>query len=150
MNQYSYLPIQSYHPVHNKSGFIKGEGIRYVRLSSHKKDFNNIIELFKLRLLKRGYTLEFINKSLRSVKWSNRASHLNQKTKDKSIPFICKIYYNPVVSNQFLRHCLNQFSATIRDIPELPAKMTKPVLICYKAPPKLLATILTDRKKKGL
>ncbi|KAF8572704.1 hypothetical protein K439DRAFT_1273599, partial [Ramaria rubella] len=55
LNNYPYLPFHSYHPDHNKAGFIKGEAIRYARLSSEKKDYENIIQLFKLRLQRRGY-----------------------------------------------------------------------------------------------
>ncbi|KAF8599092.1 hypothetical protein BDV93DRAFT_405615, partial [Ceratobasidium sp. AG-I] len=55
MNRYMYLPYGSYHTEAMKTGFIKGEAIRYARISSSKKSFDRLISLFKLRLQRRGY-----------------------------------------------------------------------------------------------
>ena len=69
MNKYLYLPSHSYHTTHSNSGFIKGKGIRYAKTSTDPKYIKYIIEQFKLRLQRRGYTLAFINKSLKQIKW---------------------------------------------------------------------------------
>ena len=148
-DQALYLPAHSYHTTHNKSGFIKGEGIRYAKTSSTPEEFKNILNLFKIRLQKRGYNLNFINKLLYQVKWKYRSHYLKPVKKSKEIPFLFKICYNPIVSHQFLRQSLNEFSAAIKDIRDLPTKMSPPITICYKAPPKLLTQFLSDRKKKG-
>ncbi|KLO03911.1 hypothetical protein SCHPADRAFT_804541, partial [Schizopora paradoxa] len=55
MNTYPYLPWSSFHTKAMKKGFIKGEAIRYARLSSRKRDYNKMISQFILRLQRRGY-----------------------------------------------------------------------------------------------
>jgi len=116
LNRYLYLPYHSYHPEHNKAGFIKGENIRYVRLSSNPKDCEQIVEQFKFRLQKRGYTLKFINQAIKNVQWNNRTTYFKVKPKSTAIPFIFKIMYNPLIPRDFLRKCLNEFNLTIKDI----------------------------------
>ena len=132
MNKYLYLPSHSYHTTHNKSGFIKGEGIRYAKTSTNPRDFKYFIELFKLRLQRRGCTLAFINKSLKQIKWKYRHKYLQPKTKTKNIPFLFKICYNPIMPHKFLRECLDEFTVAIKDIDELPKKMSSSIT---KLPP---------------
>lgn len=62
INKYLYLPASSKHPSHQLSGFIKGELIRYKRLSSSTDRYDNIKWKFYRRLLHRGYTSDFLHK----------------------------------------------------------------------------------------
>ena len=87
------------------------------------------------------------NKSNGNIKYRHKC--LQPKTKTKDIPFLFKICYNPIMPHKFLRECLNIFTAAIKDIDELPKKMSSSIIICYKAPPKLLTRFLSDRKEKG-
>ena len=61
LNQYHYIPQFSNHPAHNLTGFIKGELIRYRRLSTADMDYSYIKSKFYERLLKRGYTKNILN-----------------------------------------------------------------------------------------
>ena len=61
LNQYHYIPQFSNHPGHNLTGFIKGELIRYRRLSTFDADFNYLKRLFYERLIQRGYTKNILN-----------------------------------------------------------------------------------------
>jgi hypothetical protein len=61
LNQYHYIPQFSNHPAHNLTGFIKGELIRYRRLSTLDTDYSYIKSKFFERLIKRGYTKNIIN-----------------------------------------------------------------------------------------
>ena len=61
LNQYHYIPQFSNHPAHNLTGFIKGELIRYRRLSTLDNDYSFIKSKFYERLLKRGYTKNILN-----------------------------------------------------------------------------------------
>lgn len=51
LNRYQYIIPTSNHPTANLRGFIKGELIRYLRLSSLQKDFHHLKYLFATRLL---------------------------------------------------------------------------------------------------
>ena len=62
INKYLYLPASSNHPTHQLTGFIKGELIRYKRLSSSPERYNAIKWKFYKRLLQRGYTTDFLRK----------------------------------------------------------------------------------------
>ena len=53
LNKYLYLPPTSFHPKHTKFGFIKGELIRYARLSSSIDLFNETKTHFRARLISR-------------------------------------------------------------------------------------------------
>ena len=60
---FSYLSPKSNHHVSAMKGLVKTECIRYARLCSKKADFIHATTLFKLRLLKLGYTRSFIRKN---------------------------------------------------------------------------------------
>jgi hypothetical protein len=62
LNKYSYIPNISSHPRSLLKGWITGEFVRYIRLSSQLEDFEYISSLFFQRLEKRGYSKFFINK----------------------------------------------------------------------------------------
>ncbi|EIM82606.1 uncharacterized protein STEHIDRAFT_64736 [Stereum hirsutum FP-91666 SS1] len=55
MNSYLYIPWRSCHSVESKRAWVKGELIRYVRISSREEDFLKIRGLFIKRLRMRGY-----------------------------------------------------------------------------------------------
>ena len=62
LNKYAYIPFSSSHPRNTITGFIKGEILRYKRLSTLQEDFDNITNLFYHRLLARGYPKKFLNR----------------------------------------------------------------------------------------
>jgi hypothetical protein len=150
LNKYAYLPARSFHTPSQKRGFIKAEAIRYARLSSRNPDFENLISLLRMRLLKRGYTLSFINKSISDVKWENRQTYLQVKVKTKSVPYLFKILHHPHVNHKMLRKALNEYEQDISQISELPENLRGRIVRCYKLPESLHMRILKARKAKGL
>jgi hypothetical protein len=82
LNKYLYIPYDSGHSKHLKSGFIKGETIRHARNCSSKIEFDKKMILFKHRLSKRGYPEKFIDNSILSVNYNNRKSFLDDKEKE--------------------------------------------------------------------
>ena len=60
LNRYSYIPFHSHCPTHLKKGWIIGELIRYVRTNTTRKDYDSIRKLFYERLIRKGYTEEFL------------------------------------------------------------------------------------------
>lgn len=150
MNAYPYLPWKSYHTYGMKKGFIKGESIRYARLSSKKKDFIHMIKLFTLRLQKRGYPLSFIYSQTKQVKWEHRHLYLQYNDKDKNnIPLLFPTVFNPAMTQSHLRSCLDKFTAHMKEWPSGPDSLKEKVTISYSLPNKLHKDVLKSRAHKG-
>lgn len=150
LNKYSYLPYHSWHTINMKAGFIKGEAIRYVRCCTRKKDYNKMIKLFTIRLQRRGYPLNLIQRTLSNVKYEFRQQYLTKKKVSNEIPYIFKILYTKQTNHQYLRQQLNNFSYRLKtDITDLPTSLQQKITICYKLPPTLHQKVLKARKAKG-
>jgi hypothetical protein len=88
LNLYQYPHATSSHPTGTKTGFIKGELIRYVRNSSTLPDFLNLREKFKRRLQNRHYTSNFIDSIFETVSYNNRQQFLQGTLHDDAIKII--------------------------------------------------------------
>jgi hypothetical protein len=55
LNAYLYIPWNSCHSDASKRSWVRGELIRYVRISSREEDFKKIMKMFCSRLRARGY-----------------------------------------------------------------------------------------------
>lgn len=150
LNPYAYLPFHSYHTPAQKTGFIKGEAIRYARISTKKKDYLFLIQLFTLRLQKRGYPLSLIKQHISKVLWEHRAQYNANAQKSKKLPLIFKTTYNPAISHSTLRDALNSFTHNMNSLPNMPDSLREKITICYKLPPKLHTLTLKARKEKEL
>ena len=149
MNRYQYLPWESYHTKGMKGGFIKGEAIRYARISSNQADFNGIIAKFKQRLKNRGYPLSFILKHLECVVWGKRKEYLVYKPKSDKLPLLFPVKYNPFINKSHLREALDQFTKKMLGWKEVPTSLKEKVTICHSLEHKLHKRILSSRKSKG-
>jgi hypothetical protein len=76
INIFQYLHFTSAHPKSIFKGIIIGETIRYVRTNTTLNDFNVAINLFKTRLQKRGYPLQYINKHIKKINFNNRIHYI--------------------------------------------------------------------------
>jgi hypothetical protein len=152
LNTYAYLPFHSYHTKAQKKGFIKGEAIRYARICTSETDFKFMINLFTLRLQRRGYPLSFIKRALGEVQHKDKHKYTvaSSKNNKKVIPLLFKTEYNPAVSHTNIRTALNQFTANILKLASIHPSISQKITICYKVPPKLHTLSLRARKKKGL
>ena len=63
-NIYQYIPPMSEHKPAIFNNFVQQELRRYSISCTIPSDFNNIVDLFKQRLLARGYPLDLVTKSL--------------------------------------------------------------------------------------
>ena len=98
-NNFQYLHRQSAHSPSVFKGFIQGECIRHLRNTSDISICSNILENFKLHLLKRGYSNSEIEPILRKTKASNRSTTAlkrNYKSKTKT-PLVMVTKFNPSV-----------------------------------------------------
>ena len=157
LNRYAYLPWSSFHTPANKAGFIKGEAIRYARLCSEELDYRKIINLFIIRLQKRGYPLEFIQRALSKVDYKKRLEYLAPKTRKREIPTIFKVEYNPIFRKRELRTVLDNFTKDLlfraklnpQLLFEMPPRLCDRITLCFKLPKKLHKRVLKARKLKG-
>ncbi len=68
-NLYHYLHFKSNHPKSTFKSIITGECIRYARSNSNKQNYLLQVNLFRQRLLNRGYPYKFINKQIMRVNY---------------------------------------------------------------------------------
>jgi hypothetical protein len=69
LNKYAYISPKSCHPIHTLKGFIHGELTRYSTNSSSKFYYDSTKELFRKRLLARGYSRKFLNPIFKKHKY---------------------------------------------------------------------------------
>ena len=98
LNKFEYLPPFSFHNESTLKGFIKGELIRYNRLSSTIEDFNHIKYLFYNRLKNRGYSNNFLTRLFLEVQYGssnciNPSSSIKQPIKN----FIIRYSNQPIL-----------------------------------------------------
>lgn len=112
LNTYLYIPFSSYHPLAMKRGFVKGELIRYVRLSSSAVEFRRVQKLFWHRLRARGYPASLLRTVFAQVPYTDRPRYLQQRSKTRTIttalmpanqvlaaPVVLKTPMNPAFDN---------------------------------------------------
>ncbi len=66
LHKFSYVDPKSNHPSFVFKGLIRTECARYYRNSTIKEDYEHAVNLFCMRLLKRGYTMPYIRRHLLS------------------------------------------------------------------------------------
>ena len=96
---FQYTHFSSCHPPGVKKGFIKGEALRLVRTNSSEKIFEENRNTFKRRLSVRGYPDKLTDKVLSEVKYHERMSTLQNKTKTHKKILLLVTEYRPSVAN---------------------------------------------------
>ena len=87
LNKYLYITPHSLHAPHTFAGFIKGELIRYARLSTNIFNFIFLKKLFYTRLRNRGFAHAFLLPIFRKIEWSIRFER-TFKQNSKILPFV--------------------------------------------------------------
>jgi hypothetical protein len=156
LNAYQYIPWSSYHPNSVKLAFVKGELIRYVRLSSFESDFIQIRRDFWLRLRARGYPIRWLRKAFSVVSYSTcRDRSLIDRPKEtlaegSSLPLVVHHTYNPiwdqVNGSKIITSTVRQWSATDRRF--FNPKSSRPIRAAHRA--RNLSDIVNKQNKKLL
>jgi hypothetical protein len=108
-NIYQYLPPFSLHPPACISGFIKGELIRFVRSNTLLSDRFILFQLFRKRLLARGYSQAFLSKIFASVDISTRRPVSLAQRSRLIIPLVVPFYPNLITQRcKYLALFLNE------------------------------------------
>ena len=92
---FQYTHFSSCHAPGVAKGFIKGEALRLLRTNSSKPLFEENISNFKSRLRERGYPSDLVEKILSEVKFTERKSALQEKTKSAKKTF-CLLSRNTI------------------------------------------------------
>lgn len=109
LNQYSYIPPSSSHPKSTLKGFIKGEVIRYHRLSTLKEDFTHISNLFYHRLLNVGYTETYLRRLFKETIFKiNNPTIMDSTSRTRpfstvldEVRFFIRYTNEPMIINEF-------------------------------------------------
>lgn len=146
LNTYTYITNRSAHPIALKKGFIKGELIRYIRNSSLESDFNSLRSTFKIRLLRRGYSNNFINNTFNSVSYSNRRIYLSKRPPPTPVaPFV--IRFNNRIHSLTIGHHIKHFSNQITTSGIWPNHPR--FILALKSNPSLIQ-LFTDKRSKPI
>lgn len=70
---YQYLPASSFHPTNSKLSWITADANRYCILTTSYTEFSSTLNLFKQRLIDRGYSTQAINNLL--IKLPDNSDH---------------------------------------------------------------------------
>ena len=150
MNNYLYLPFSSTHPLPVLKGWIKGELIRYKRLTTESIKLEYTCLLFLGRLLQRGYPMRFIFSIYYNV--SSEPAHVPLLSR---LPANAEVISAPLVMKYTNEAVYFQIKRRLKDMQLLidmeiikrnpnPSKLLK-VFISYKKT-QSLGDILTNRK----
>ena len=134
-NAYLYIAFDSNHPEHNPAALIKTELIRYVRICSDIENFNFIKSLFYSRLRDRKFSIEFLDKEMEKVQYSQRTEYLKDKrkaTRKLHLPLVFKVQYNKRLDNLGLPKLFIECNNDEICLDVIHHILGKTPLICYK------------------
>ena len=145
--KFQYIHRQSSHPKAVFQGLIKGELIRFVRTSTNREDYENRAELFKEKLVLRGYSVSEFNNAFEQVNHQNRATYLIEKEKmhNKQIPLVFTTVYNPHVSG--FRRALLKHWDIINDSKHLKTIFPNKPILAFRRNKNLKDTLVRARLK---
>lgn len=146
-DNYQYLERSSAHPASVFNGFIIGEITRLIRSCNNKIDLDVQVELFKTKLLKRGYTEKEIEPIFNRTLKKTRVSTLQYKVKKKGHPppLVLITKFNPIIKQ--LGKTLRKHWHIIEKDDTAKQIFKRPPMIAYKKH-KNLKEYLTSAKLK--
>ena len=137
-HKFAYFDPLSDHPHHVFRGIVKTECIRYIRNSSGKDDYLNSLRLFKMRLLKLGYTNKFIDKNM--VKYNSVVNYPLMQSRKESVlnKVFCFVqYYRSNKAFSVIKEILRRARTTLN--------LSKELFLVGEVMPKLRNVISTRR-----
>ncbi|XP_072021492.1 uncharacterized protein [Amphiura filiformis] len=147
---FQYIQPSSSHPPATFKGFIHGEFLRFIRIISEEEEFHKQCALFKDRLLKRGYSEDFINNIQQSVLYENRQTILintgnKRKNQQLDFPLVFTTTYTSHLTAKQLKNALLKNWNLISGNQDLHNTFPSPPLIAFRRS-KNLQDILVSAK----
>jgi hypothetical protein len=96
LNNYLYLPYKSFHTEATKTGFIKGELLRFATHSEEPKFFFVLRKLFFARLCRRGYPAKLLRRIFNETKFEDRTRILYRAKTHKPMPLTLVTTWTPL------------------------------------------------------
>ena len=144
---YQYLDRTSAHPLATFKGFIKGEVLRYARLSNNENDFVTKRDNFKEKLLARNYTGQEFDRAIKGVSYKERSNLLLPKFREENVPLVFKTTFTPHIKTKELKETLLRHWHLISDDPNLCQIFPKPPVLAYKRARNLKDYLVKSRFK---
>ena len=144
---YQYLDRTSAHPLSTFKGFIKGEILRYVRLSNNENDFVSKRNAFKEKLLARNYTGQEFDHATKGINFKERSNYLLPKPREINIPLVFKIKYTPHLRTKELKESLLRHWHLISENTNLCQIFPKPPFLAFERAPNLKDYLVNSRLK---
>jgi hypothetical protein len=152
LNAYQYPHFKSNISMSVKKGFIKGELIRYIRIYSNRIDYEWMKEVFKARLIHRGYPSGLVDFIYRQVPWALKdtfsSDTSNTNTGDGSPPLIFRMRYDDRLQlHRRLGSKLKLGWSRLIDDRDFAAN-NKPPMICHTIQRKLRSSLIRSDHRK--
>ena len=140
----------STHPPSTFRAFIYGEFLRIIRNTSEKEEYLKTSSLFVERLLKRGYTEDFIENIRQTVSHENRQKILeetgNKPDLDKqNVPLVFTTKYTGYISPKQIKTSLLQHWNLITNNTELNKTFNQPPIIAFKRSTNIQDTLIKSK-----
>jgi hypothetical protein len=111
MSIFQYIPFNSYHRPEQKTSWIQAELIRYACCSSNEAFFNSTKQLFRKRLIDRGYPISIINYNFNLIDYNTIKNKQQQKQQQQQSQsqsqlqptFFLKLPFNPTFQSINIR-----------------------------------------------
>ena len=137
VDTFQYIMPTSTHPPSTFKAFIYGEFLRIIRNTSEKEECFKTSSLFVERLLRRGYTEDFINNIRQSVSHDNRQKILEETGKkqyqDKqNVPLVFTTKYTGYLLPKQIKTSLLEHWHLITNNAELNKTFPQPPIIAFK------------------
>ena len=120
-NLYQYLHFTSYHQKAIFKAIITGECSRYIRSNTDEANYQQQVQLLNMRLQRRGYPVEFIEKYTRKVQYSTRITLL------KASRHISVTNPRPIFKCLFPPQFKHLKEITLREIHTIKKYINKPI-----------------------
>ncbi len=152
LNAYQYPHFKSNISIAVKKEFIKGELIRYIRICSSQIDYKWMKEVFKARLIHRGYSSGFVDSIYRQVPWalkdtfSSNTSHTNTRVNSPPLIFRMRFDERLQLHKQFGRDLKRSWRPLIDDGNF--AANNRPPMICHTIQKKLRHSLIRSDHRK--
>ena len=129
---FQYLERNPAHPQSVFNGFLTGEIIRIIRSSNNSKDITNEINVFKNKLLQRGYKEKEIDDIIKNTENKDRKNCLHYKVREKRTmpPLVIATKFNPVFKQ--LGKAIRKHWQLIENDNTANQLFSRPPIIAYK------------------
>ncbi|XP_071489266.1 uncharacterized protein [Diadema antillarum] len=146
-DSFTYLDYNSFHPLHTKQSIVYSQLVRYKRITSDPKVFEEDAVRLGEHFVRRGYPVRLVNNALKRVNEKRREDLLDSKPKDERndrIPLVTT--FHPQVK-KFVSTTKKEWTNIQLD-PRLSTILGEPPLHSQRQPPNLRSLLVQSELPK--